>query len=65
MRLTICMAAIAALTLSGCGKRMTFDQLDATRANASYGLAKAEALEKRIQDLEDRIGELEDRLPGE
>lgn len=57
------MAVGAALVLlTGCGNRMSYDELDATRANAVNALAKANAAAGRLDDLESRVSELEARL---
>lgn len=57
------MAVGAALVLlSGCAKKMSYDELDATRANAVLGLARANAAIARIEDLEARVDDLESKL---
>ena len=68
---------LAALVTAGCGDRtMSYDQLDATRANALNALSRANSaysmaeevtmstsdLEGRIDDLEARLEELEARV---
>lgn len=54
---------MALVMMSGCQpKQMTYDQLDATRANAINGLARADAALDRVSDLEDRVAELETKL---
>jgi hypothetical protein len=57
------MAAGAALLLLGsCEKRMSYGDLDATRANALNGLARANAAMERVEELEGRVDEIEARL---
>ena len=59
------LAAGAALALlSGCGETMSYDQLDATRANASNALARSDAAIARVEELEGRVDELEAKLGG-
>lgn len=55
--------------LTGCGKQMSYGDLDATRVNALNALdraneayAKADELESRVGDLESRVDDLESRL---
>jgi uncharacterized protein YceH (UPF0502 family) len=50
---------VGGLVLFGCERRMSSDQLDATRANAGSAVARVWALEKRVGRLEARIDELE------
>jgi outer membrane murein-binding lipoprotein Lpp len=50
---------MALVMLAGCEKRMSYDQLDVTRANALNALALAHALESRVEDLEGRLDDLE------
>lgn len=65
MERTLWMATAAALVLlSGCQKVMTFDQQDATRANAVNALARADAAIARVEELEGRVDELEAKLGG-
>lgn len=57
------MAAGAALVLiAGCEKKMSYDDLDATRANALNGLSRANAAIARVEELESRVDDLESRL---
>jgi hypothetical protein len=52
--------------VAGCGgpRTMSYDQLDATRANAANALMRANEALGRIEALEARIEELEERLGG-
>ncbi len=54
--------AIAVLLLCGCGKGMSYDELDATQANARNAVYRVAELESKVEDLESRIDDLEARL---
>lgn len=48
--------------LFGCEKRMSYDQLDAMRADASNAVAQSQELQEKVEDLETKVDDLEGRL---
>ncbi len=62
-------AGIGLAMLTGCGQRMSYSDLDATRANALNALdransayTKVEELASRVDDLESQVSDLESQV---